>query len=93
MLLVEAGGGSVQIAYCEHGMIQRLTSLPIGSGALKAKSALEQPPSEHSLNKAMEIIEIECDAISNYPSVQRIVTCGGVSRGLWRALHPDGGMT
>lgn len=90
MLMVEAGGGSVQVALCRGGKIERLTSLPIGSGTLKARSLMEQPPSEHSLNKAMEIIQIECDALSDYQSVKRIVACGGVARGLWRAMHPDG---
>jgi exopolyphosphatase / guanosine-5'-triphosphate,3'-diphosphate pyrophosphatase len=90
MLMVEAGGGSVQIAYCVDGKIERLTSLPIGSGTLKARSLMEQPPLEYSLNKAVEIIEFECDVLSDYPSVKRIVACGGVARGLWRAMHPDG---
>ncbi|MFM9873719.1 MAG: Ppx/GppA phosphatase family protein [Fimbriimonadaceae bacterium] len=90
MLMVEAGGGSVQIALCQPDGIERLTSLPLGSGTLKARSLMEQPPSEHSLNKAMEIIQIECDVLSDYKSVKRIVACGGVARGLWRAMHPDG---
>ncbi len=90
MLMVEAGGGSVQVAFCVGGKIERLTSLPIGSGTLKARSLMEQPPLEHSLNKAMEIIQFECDVLGDYPSVKRIVACGGVARGLWRAMHPDG---
>jgi len=90
MLMVEAGGGSVQVAYCMNGKIERLTSLPIGSGTLKARSLMDQPPLEHSLNKALEIIQFECDVLGDYPPVKRIVACGGVARGLWRAMHPDG---
>lgn len=90
MLMVEAGGGSVQVALCENRSIQRLASLPIGSGALRARSGLDQPPTGYAVEKALEIIEIECDELTGYPPVKRIVACGGVSRGLWRALHPDG---
>lgn len=93
MLMVEAGGGSVQVAYCQGGILERVTSLPIGSGALKARSGMDQPPTDHAINKALEIIQIECDAVANYPSVKRIVACGGLCRGLWRALHPDGDKT
>ncbi|ARU40428.1 hypothetical protein CCB80_04440 [Armatimonadetes bacterium Uphvl-Ar1] len=93
MLMVEAGGGSVQVAYCQDGILERVTSLPIGSGALKARSGMDQPPSDYAINKALEIIQIECDAVANYPSVKRIVACGGLCRGLWRALHPDGDKT
>lgn len=93
MLMVEAGGGSVQVAFCDHGVLERVTSLPIGSGVLKARSGMEQPPSDFAINKALEIIQIECDAVSNYPPVKRIVACGGLCRGLWRAIHPDGDKT
>lgn len=90
MLMVEAGGGSVQVAFCQEGSIRQLCSVPLGSGTLKARSGLDQPPVPYAIDKAQEIIEFECDELSDFPPVKRVVACGGVSRGLWRALHPDG---
>jgi len=92
-VLIEAGGGSVQVAYCEFGTIQELISMPIGSGALRALSGLDQPASETSLAKVNEIIADACQAVAGFPTPKRLVACGGVSRGLWRALHPDGNQT
>jgi len=92
-VLIEAGGGSVQVAYCENGEIQELTSLPIGSGTLRARSGLDQPATEYSLARVNEIIQNECQEVAGYPTPKRIIACGGVSRGLWRALHPDGEQT
>jgi exopolyphosphatase/guanosine-5'-triphosphate,3'-diphosphate pyrophosphatase len=93
MLMVEAGGGSVQVARCEGGVIERLTSLPLGSGAIQGRFEFGQPPSEEAFMAAQGFIEEQCEAIKNFPAVQRIVACGGLCRGLWRALHPDGERT
>lgn len=90
MLMVEAGGGSVQVAFCEDGQVLQETSLPIGTGVLIARSGLEQPATTEQLDLMDTIIRDECAALADYPRVARIVGCGGVARGLWRALHSDG---
>lgn len=90
MLLVEAGGGSVQVAFCEGGAIEREISLPVGTGALTAASGLTYPATETQENRIRDLL---CDALTklnDFPTPARIVSAGGVARGLWRALHPDG---
>lgn len=90
MLMVEAGGGSVQVAFCEEGKVIRQTSLPIGTGVLTNRSGLEYPATTSQIMRLREIIAEECEIVADYPSVARIVGCGGVARGLWRAMHADG---
>lgn len=90
MLMVEAGGGSVQVAFCEGGKILRETSLPIGTGALMAKAGLDGPATAKNVATLKEVVRAECEVLEDYPKVARIVGCGGVARGLWRAMHPDG---
>lgn len=89
-LMVEAGGGSVQVAFCQAGKISQELSLPIGTGALRAKSALESPATDSQVKVLTEHVAAACDQLADLPPVARIVACGGVARGLWRALHPDG---
>ena len=89
-LMVEAGGGSVQVAFCQAGEIVQELSLPIGTGVLRAKAALASPATDEQAAALRGLVEEACDALSEVPPTTRIVACGGVARGLWRALHPDG---
>ncbi|MEZ5162503.1 MAG: hypothetical protein R2688_01885 [Fimbriimonadaceae bacterium] len=93
MLLLEAGGGSVQVAHCRKGKICEEFSLPIGTGALTAHAGLSYPATQDMIAAVREKITEEASAISDLPRVKRVVACGGVARGLWRALHPDGDQT
>lgn len=90
MLLLEAGGGSLQVAHCRKGKIREEFSLPIGTGALTAHAAFSHPATTEMISAVREKISEEAAVISDLPRVKRIVACGGVARGLWRALHPDG---
>lgn len=92
-LMVEAGGGSVQVAYCSDGAIQQEFSLAIGTGALTAAAKLTHPATQEQMEALYGAVRQACEAISSLPAVARIVGCGGVARGLWRALHPDGERT
>lgn len=88
-LLLEVGGGSVQLGTCVNGTLTEETGLPLGTGTLTARAGLAQPAGQDAVQRAKELIEAECRAIKPRPH-DRIVSCGGVARGLWRALHPDG---
>jgi exopolyphosphatase/guanosine-5'-triphosphate,3'-diphosphate pyrophosphatase len=62
----------------------------LGTGRLIAEAEIRYPCSELSLRRAQTYIDrtlakctIECQA-------ELAVVSGGVARGLWRALHPDG---
>lgn len=90
-VMIEVGGGSVQIANITGGnrpTINTEHSLPLGTGALRAKLKLTHPTSDSQL---MELRKVVKETIE--PLVQPAISVfgvGGVARGLWRALHPDG---
>lgn len=93
MLLVEAGGGSVQVAFCQAGVIEREISLPVGTGALTAGSGLTYPSTSAQEDRIRDLLVEALTQLSDFPRPARIVSAGGVARGLWRALHPDGDRT
>lgn len=89
-LLTELGGGSMQVALCADGRVMRSESLPIGTGALIARASVEQPPSPQSLATLESILGDAVKQLGAAWSTRRVVSAGGVARGIWRALHPDG---
>lgn len=94
MLLVEVGGGSAQVAWCMNGKVERSASLPLGTGRLIADSNLTTPAGVEQLEVLRNHIRATIEnAVGKWPPVARIVGCGGVARGLVRALHADGDPT
>lgn len=91
--LLEAGGGSVQVARSDGGTLTAESSLPIGTGALTARADLSQPATFMQVARVEEIVDEALEEIRDFEPVKRVVTCGGVARGIWRALHPDGERT
>lgn len=93
LLLVEVGGGSAQIARCQSGpTIESENSLPLGTGTLIGQFGLGQPASSRVVSQVWDHIRDQVSAVSLAPCV-RMLACGGVARGLWRAVHPDGDPT
>lgn len=89
-LLVETGGGSVQLALCEGPDILAETSLPIGTGVILDKANLRHPAPASSLNAATKMVNEPLKKLIGFEGARTMVASGGVARGLWRALHPDG---
>lgn len=89
-VLIEVGGGSVQAARCEEGEIAEEASLPLGTGRLIVESGFSQPASEGQLESLRTRIRQGVSPLRRWDPVDGIVACGGVARGLIRALHPDG---
>ena len=89
-LLVETGGGSVQLALCEGPEILAECSLPIGTGVLIDKAKLKQPCTATSVNSAERLVKQSLAGLIGFEGAEAVVASGGVARGLWRALHPDG---
>jgi exopolyphosphatase/guanosine-5'-triphosphate,3'-diphosphate pyrophosphatase len=88
-ILIEVGGGSAQVGFCEDDRVIDDYSLPIGTGSLIAISNLTQPATEEQIL----VIRNEVARYSQQlPSADGlpIVASGGVIRGIWRMLHPDG---
>ncbi len=90
LLLIEIGGGSGQIAYVEESGIVQEFSLPIGSGTLIAQSNLTQPASPTQMRRLSALIAHSVEAMPMLPRARRVAASGGVARGIWRAMHPDG---
>lgn len=89
-ILFEVGGGSVQIGLIEKGRLREEESLPLGTGRIIAESAMTCPCSDLSLRAAQNYIEAVLEESRIAPRRGIAVGSGGVVRGLWRALHPDG---
>lgn len=93
-VMVEVGGGSAQVALCSIGKsgqpkIEHEVSLPIGTGTLLAHHDLTAPVDDVVYSRLQTEIEARFAELPSVDAV-RMIACGGVARGLWRALHPDG---
>lgn len=90
-LFFEVGGGSAQVAVIREGKVDQHVSLPIGTGKVIAHSGLRNPCPPECLRDAEKYIAEMLRSVS-LPQVSEpvAVASGGVVRGLWRALHPDG---
>ena len=89
-LLFEVGGGSAQIAELKDGEMGEKCSLRIGTGKVLAESNLTNPGTELALKVAQQYIRTQLSKCSVGRKAETAVVSGGVGRGLWRALHPDG---
>lgn len=89
-LLIEVGGGSAQIGRLEGRKLVERASLPLGTGRVIATANLSQPASEVAIRAARAYAREHLAECAVTPRNQLAVLSGGVARGLWRALHPDG---
>jgi len=89
-MLFEVGGGSAQIALCINGKITHEASLPIGTGRLIVEANLTNPCADEDLQTAKKLIAKAIDGCPMSGEADVAVASGGVGRGIWRALHPDG---
>jgi exopolyphosphatase/guanosine-5'-triphosphate,3'-diphosphate pyrophosphatase len=92
-VLIEVGGGSAQIGLCDGLSITDEASLPIGTGKLIAQAGLHNPATALSVERARDIVRrcIDAEPVAAYK--RSAIGSGGVIRGMWRALHPDGDRT
>jgi exopolyphosphatase/guanosine-5'-triphosphate,3'-diphosphate pyrophosphatase len=88
-LLAETGGGSMQVAACDGPEIEWSVSMPLGTGVLIEQAQVTQPCPPGSQARLRRIIDDEF-AVLGSSERRPVAVCGGVARGLWRALHPDG---
>jgi exopolyphosphatase/guanosine-5'-triphosphate,3'-diphosphate pyrophosphatase len=88
--MFEVGGGSAQVAVIEDDQIIQQVSLPLGTGRIIAETGLINPCPEYALVAAENYIERKLKDCPITMKGKLAVASGGVGRGLWRALHPDG---
>lgn len=89
-ILAEVGGGSAQVAQCSRKRIKSEASLSLGTGTLIAKLGLSCPCDYAHLKRTQRLVEETLATAEVLEEGGPLVACGGVARGLWRALHPDG---
>jgi exopolyphosphatase / guanosine-5'-triphosphate,3'-diphosphate pyrophosphatase len=89
-ILFEVGGGSAQVAKIESGEIVERCSLRLGTGRVIAETGLTNPCADYSLKAAQKYVRSQLKQCPIESSGGFAVISGGVGRGLWRALHPDG---
>lgn len=88
-VVIEIGGGSAQVAQLHGAHIHAEFSLPIGTGKLKNICQLTQPTDKNQMKSLEAQIDEAVAPVSELTSAP-IFASGGISRGLVRALHPDG---
>lgn len=89
-ILFEVGGGSAQVAVIDDNKIVEQVSLPLGTGRIIAETGLTNPCPEYALVAANNYIRRKLEECPLRVNGKLAVASGGVGRGLWRALHPDG---
>lgn len=89
-VMFEVGGGSLQIGRIEDGILVESESLPLGTGRLIAESGLTNPCPSYAYDAAVRYVRNTLERSTVLPKGRMAVASGGVGRGLWRALHPDG---
>ncbi len=88
--LFEVGGGSAQVGRLEKNELIEEESLALGTGRVIAESGLRNPCPEYALRAAENYIAHVLERSTVHGASKVAVACGGVARGLWRAIHPDG---
>ncbi len=89
-LMFEVGGGSAQVGKVERNLLVKSESLPIGTGRIIAESGLRTPSPDYALAAAQRYIDEALMKLEFVGPSKMGVASGGVARGLWRAVHPDG---
>lgn len=89
-MMFEVGGGSAQIGRIGKKGFLSEESLPLGTGRLIAESGLRHPTPELAQRAAQTYIERTLERCTIQEKGKVAVASGGVARGLWRAVHPDG---
>ena len=89
-LMFEVGGGSAQIGRIGKKGFEEEESLPLGTGRVIAESGLVFPTPDLARRAAETYIARTLERCTIEGKANVAVASGGVARGLWRALHPDG---
>jgi exopolyphosphatase / guanosine-5'-triphosphate,3'-diphosphate pyrophosphatase len=89
-ILFEVGGGSAQVASIDHGEIVDRSSLRLGTGRLVAETGITNPCPDYAIRAAEKYVRKQLQDCPIKATNKMAVISGGVGRGLWRALHPDG---
>lgn len=89
-LLFEVGGGSAQVGRIGKKGLTESESLPLGTGRVIAESGLTFPAPEQARRAARTYIDRTMERLKIGSPAHLAVASGGVARGLWRAVHPDG---
>lgn len=74
-----------------HGnSVEEDTSLPLGTGRLTARFGLTFPAAPETVSAMRAAVEEQINEAVKGFAASRVIASGGVARGVWKALHPDG---
>lgn len=96
VIMAEVGGGSAQVALASGGPIPKIAeerSLRLGTGALIGELGITQPADDNQVRKLKMRVKADlAPVIDAWAPHDRfdLIGVGGVARGVWRSLHPDG---
>jgi exopolyphosphatase / guanosine-5'-triphosphate,3'-diphosphate pyrophosphatase len=90
-VVLDLGGGSMEVVIGEGWHIQWRIALPLGSGAMHARYAPTDPPQAAELDQVRRVTTEQLAALNMPLPVARVIACGGTATTLTalaaRALH------
>ena len=89
-LIVDLGGGSVQLVYGSPGGVADTLSRPLGAVRLKELFLKHDPPKNRELRNMHDYVEEKLEIVSNtFPvgSIRKIIVTSGTARAVVCAVH------
>lgn len=87
VLVVDAGGGSTELAFGTPNQIQSLSSLPLGAVTLTARHLLSDPPLPRELESMDAEVRQSLEAHHPDPQTCPAIGCGGTLTSLAGVFH------
>ncbi len=80
--VVDLGGGSLELAVGEGKHVAWRVSLPLGAGAVRDRSGLDDPPTLAQLDGAFQAVRADLAAVSPPRTPHEVEVCGGTAGAL-----------
>jgi len=83
-LVIDLGGGSMQVVYTRGGRVARAFSMPIGTVRLTDRYFHHDPPRDREIDALRATVREHLDALPERPKNGRVFVVGGTARALAR---------
>lgn len=84
-IVVDLGGGSMQVVYVRRGEVAESFSLPLGTVRLTDRFLAHDPPREREIDDLRALVERQLGRLPKAPARCRVFLVGGTARALARA--------
>ncbi|MGZ3675741.1 MAG: Ppx/GppA phosphatase family protein, partial [Ktedonobacterales bacterium] len=78
-VVLDLGGGSMEVVVGEGSRVEWRVSLPLGSGAVHDRYAPADPPNTEELARAHDAVREALDALNPPLPVSQLIACGGTA--------------